>query len=445
LCTLLGGIDPEAMLIGYAVTFGVAFFGSAMALLFSVWTRKTHESLLAAYLAEVLLLLAYPVVLAVEHSVFKRTIISGSLAWTNPFVLTFSAYGFRGLASAADLASFLAFSFGGGVLLTLVAAMRIRQAAVRFGAPARKRGKRKSRPPRRLLWPFGPKLDPNPVLWREWHRQRPTRWTRAVWLTYSLLSIAATGILVWTQMTDRLESGLAAFTTGLQVSVGLLLASVSSVTALAEERVRGSLDVLLATPLPTRSIVWGKWRGAFRRIPLLTILPLLNVTLLAIGTGRYMALGLMVAAIFAYGAWVTSLGLLLATWIKRLGRAVAASAATYALVAAGWLGLVAILVRNGRDTFEMLGCASPFFGPGELAYETGAQYNREFRCFGFLSFWSAFYAVMAIILYALTLLSFNRCFGRANLKQRRARPHSGRRRVEQPESAAPQSANGRPI
>jgi len=58
LCTLLGGIDPEAMLIGYAVTFGLAFFGSAMALLFSVWTRKTHESLLAAYLAEVLLLLA---------------------------------------------------------------------------------------------------------------------------------------------------------------------------------------------------------------------------------------------------------------------------------------------------------------------------------------------------------------------------------------------------
>ena len=33
--------------------------------------------------------------------------------------------------------------------------------------------------------------------------------------------------------------------------LGLLLLSVSAATALAEERVRGSLDVLLATPLPT--------------------------------------------------------------------------------------------------------------------------------------------------------------------------------------------------
>jgi ABC-type transport system involved in multi-copper enzyme maturation permease subunit len=445
LCTLLGGIDPEAMWIGYAVTFGVAFFGSAMALLFSVWTRKTHEALLAAYLAEVLLLLAYPVVLAVEHSVFKRTIISGSLAWTNPFVLTFSAYGFRGLASVADLGSFLAFTFGGGVLLTLIAAMRIRQAAVRFGAPARKRRKRTSRRQRRSLWPFGPKLDPNPVLWREWHRQRPTRWTKAVWLTYSLLSIAATGVLVWTQLTERLEPGLAAFATGLQVSIGLLLASVSSVTALAEERVRGSLDVLLTTPLPTRAIVWGKWRGAFRRVPLLTILPLLNVALLAIGTGRWQALGLMFAAVFAYGAWVTSLGLLLATWIKRLGLAVAASAAIYSLVTAGWLALVAILARNGRDTFEKLGCASPFFGPGELAYETAKNYDDSIRCYGALSFWAVFYCLLAAVLYWLTLLTFNRCFGRANLPRGPVRRLRAGRVVRSGDRVVPQPADDRPI
>jgi hypothetical protein len=30
------------------VTFSVAFFGSALALLLSVWTRRTHEALLAA-------------------------------------------------------------------------------------------------------------------------------------------------------------------------------------------------------------------------------------------------------------------------------------------------------------------------------------------------------------------------------------------------------------
>ena len=58
-----------------------------------------------------------------------------------------------------------------------------------------------------------------------------------------------------------------------QVATGLLLLSVSAATSLAEERQRGSLDVLMATPLPTRSIVWGKWWGTFRPVPRLLILP----------------------------------------------------------------------------------------------------------------------------------------------------------------------------
>ena len=37
-----------------------------------------------------------------------------------------------------------------------------------------------------------------------------------------------------------------------QVGLGLLLLCVSAATSLAEERVRGSLDVLLSTPMSTR-------------------------------------------------------------------------------------------------------------------------------------------------------------------------------------------------
>ena len=53
---------------------------------------------------------------------------------------------------------------------------------------------------------------------------------------------------------------------GFQVAVGLLLLSVGAATSLAEERVRGSLDVLLSTPMSTRSILAGKWWGSFRRV-----------------------------------------------------------------------------------------------------------------------------------------------------------------------------------
>ena len=95
---------------------------------------------------------------------------------------------------------------------------------------------------------------------------------------------------------------------GLQVAAGLLLLSVSAATSLAEERQRGSLDVLMATPLSTRSIVWGKWWGAFRGVPPLLVLPVVLTAALSSHTGRFWGVALMAALILAYGAAITSLG-----------------------------------------------------------------------------------------------------------------------------------------
>ena len=60
---------------------------------------------------------------------------------------------------------------------------------------------------------------------------------------------------------------------GFQVSVGLLLLSVGAAASLAEERARGSLDVLLSTPMSTSSILAGKWWGSFRRVFSVAIWP----------------------------------------------------------------------------------------------------------------------------------------------------------------------------
>ena len=85
----------------------------------------------------------------------------------------------------------------------------------------------------------------------------------------------------------------------------------------------------MATPLPTRAIVWGKWWGAFRAVPALLILPVLVTTALSFHTGHYWAVALMAALILAYGAAITSLGLALATWIPRMGRAAALTVGLY--------------------------------------------------------------------------------------------------------------------
>ena len=111
----------------------------------------------------------------------------------------------------------------------------------------------------------GPSVDGNPVLWREWHRSRPSRLLRVVWLLYSALGVLWIVLAVQVMPQTRANSELVGMMNMFQVSVGLLLLSVSAATSLAEERVRGSLDVLLSTPLSTRSILAGKWWGTFRQ------------------------------------------------------------------------------------------------------------------------------------------------------------------------------------
>ena len=145
----------------------------------------------------------------------------------------------------------------------------------------------------------------------------------------------------------------------LGVGLGLLLLSVMASTSLSEERTRGSLDVLLATPLPTASIVWGKWWGAFRIVPLLAFWPTVVIGVhpwshstsnACLKTTAPMAVpsssttGLetflvvqMAMIVLVHGAAITSLGLAVATWIPRPGRAVRPfRVAAYVLVSVGW-------------------------------------------------------------------------------------------------------------
>src|SRR5262249_27601560 len=120
------------------------------------------------------------------------------------------------------------------------------------------------------------------VLWREWHRQMPSRWVRLVWRLFALIAggFSLYNFSVVVRAPNQPHGELGAFINAFQVSIGLLLISVVSVTSLQDERVHGSLDALLASPLSTSQIFWGKWWGSFRIVILLSILP----TLMASGT-----------------------------------------------------------------------------------------------------------------------------------------------------------------
>ena len=158
--------------------------------------------------------------------------------------------------------------------------------------------------------------------------------------------------------------------------------------SMSEERQRGSLDLLAATTLSTPTIVLGKWLGTLRLVLLLAIGPGLMGFALATadkipaqrsaGSGTPASIeelsrgellfgaGLLVATILVHGALLASVGLALATWIKRQGRAIAAQRG----VRRDGGRRLADLRRgqpHGRAWRRGLTCLSPVVAAGELA------------------------------------------------------------------------------
>jgi ABC-type transport system involved in multi-copper enzyme maturation permease subunit len=184
--------------------------------------------------------------------------------------------------------------------------------------------------------------------------------------------------------------------------------------------VRGSLDVLLSTPMSTRSILAGKWWGSFRRVGNVVIWPAATTAFLVYDRGYWSGYVLLLGLVLAYGAAITSLGLALATWVSRLGRAIALCVSSYVLFMVGWPILVRLFFQSGpRSVVQALMVGNPPIG---VMFTTVATSASEFRAVapgadrGEVFFWAfawivAFAGVAAALFYA-TLATFDHCLGR---------------------------------
>jgi ABC-type transport system involved in multi-copper enzyme maturation permease subunit len=435
--TLAGGIEPWTVFGETLVCAGVAVFGCSLALAFSVWAGKTHEVLVAAYAVEATALLACPLWLIGAKICFGPAGASPPI-WvrkSNPFWLAFAPYTAPFSSTLVDALLFFAGSVGLSAVLVLAAVVTVRRSVVRYGAVIA-RPKRERRPTRWHRWLPAPSLDRNPVLWREWRRRQPSRWLRVVSSVLRVTAVSASIFVAGLAFSSYRLGDLVGVVNGLIVMIGLLLFSVSAVTSLSEERVRGSLDVLLTTPLSTFSIVVGKWWGTFRTVPLLALLVILNTaipllrpdrsgTVRVLGTGlpppgRTHAAILVVEAVLltlAFGAALTSIGLALATRIRRLGRASAVCTGVYVAMTVGPV-LAAILLVDRRENQWVL-LASPFWGVGILSGAVTAQFERPFMGELMRSAfdWILFYAAVAIALFVWTLVTFDRYMGRVRKRR----------------------------
>lgn len=423
LCSFLGGVDLPMAVSAYLVTVGVAGVGCALALLFSVWARKPHHALLPTYALLGLWVFLYPwVSFMFGWPGWRATSdIETFLLLSNPFgavvgpLYTPGAFAFvaqLGFLGATVLVSFT---------LALIATRRMRRTALRLSArPARR--ERPSWVGKLVALVPGPTLDADPVLWREWHRKKPTRWTGRMWTVYAV--VVGLGSLyviaqyfLWPGGSWNLY--MAAQVNAWGGSFGLLLLSISAAMALAEERDRGSLDVIMATPLSTWEILRGKWWGTFAIVPRLAIFPIWVSAALAMVSGQWVGLLMMIGLILAYSAAITSLGLAVATWVPKLSRAVGWCVVAYVAVSLSVLMLPS-LQRPwywGRPA-DPLPYASPHFGIAWTTENAGELPGRWASHDTLAALpWIVFYLVVSAIFMGFTLLTFDRCLGRARSRR----------------------------
>jgi hypothetical protein len=146
------------------------------------------------------------------------------------------------------------------------------------------------------------------------------------------------------------------------------------------------------------------------------VLPVLIAAALATHTGFALGPALIGGLVVAYGAALTSLGLALATWLPRMGRAIGLTAGLYVVVTIGAIPVGAILFGKGpsgaRDGFA---AASPFWGVGfssaVFGGTAGPRHEIEKQA-AWLVFWIVAYGLVAFGLLLATLKTFNRCLGR---------------------------------
>jgi ABC-type transport system involved in multi-copper enzyme maturation permease subunit len=440
LTSLLGGIDPTALTMAFVIIVAVALLGCTLALALSVWARKPHEVILATYTVWLLILLIWPVWMA--FSVGK--LLPPPPPWTlvaNPFYLAFAPYAAPGRLDSWDYLGFFAVTLGASGMFTLLAIWRLRPASRRETGE----GRRGSRPgllgrlARRLP---GPSLERNPVLWREWHRTRPSPWmvallvllggTTGLACVLGALSTWRHGVNAGTANPGQLAG---CFGYMIQMTFGLVMLSAVAAMSMSEERQPGSLDVVAATPLSTRAIVLGKWLGTFRLVPFLALCPGLMVLALATARNgapapvpprgvpadfykevplgpRLYGAGLVIATILAHGAMLTSIGLALAIWIKRPSRAIALSVGGFLLVAVAWPILASTVVPDAGDG-RGVAALSPIMVAGFFADFLSIRWAHFGRgMLWWTTFWVLQVGSLAMGLAWLSTRTFDRCLGR---------------------------------
>lgn len=424
LASSLGGIDPTLVALHACTIASTAAVGLAVALVLSSYATRPHEAVVASYALWLVWMLA-PMAISRFFGGLVPEVIN--LLYLQPFFLL----GNPPIGWVDPFWHLPAYSAGCLTLALLLGgfgAWRLRSAA--RGGPARRR--------RRLRWPErwtsrrdARWLDSDPALWLELRRHDSSRWERLVWYAYVGFGIPVA--LLALMLNDHYALWVGS---GFLAAVGLGMIAVTASGSLAEERSRGALDVLMASPLPTRTLVTAKWLTAFRSAPAVAFL----IGLMTFGMGlredyyggwpslvllldrpelfvpslvrvlfSLLAAVLLAAVILAQGSVATGLGLIVSIHQRRPARAVPLTVALYLVPTVIWLAVLIALGYFERDDHQpWLLWLSPFgasFLGSDLSWYGRAE---TFRPFYIVAAYAGLLMVPAVILWAWSVRAFDR-------------------------------------
>jgi ABC-type transport system involved in multi-copper enzyme maturation permease subunit len=441
LSTLLGGIDLAALIVAFVVIAAVAMFGCSLALALSVWARKPHEVVLAVYAVWGIALVLHPM----WEGMARVHLVASPPGWAvlaNPFLPAFLPLNDPGPVGMGISLGFVAATVVLSAFLVQLTIWTVRPAATRG------RGRTERAPERSLAGRIarrlpGPSLDRNPVLWREWYRSRSPRLSALLALLIGMTTAACAfkAIVIWNVGVESSERGLSdhggLYSFLVPLVFGLLVLAAVAPLSLSEERQRGSLDVLMTTPLQTRTIVLGKWLGSFRLIPWLAVGPAILALALAVSPAvltrpwdhynpwlnsadiplspgeRLFGCWVLVATILAHGAATSAVGLGLATWVRHQSRAIALSVILFVTIAVAWPMLAWTLSDSsgGSETIKRMAW-SPLYVIVAISEALAWRQSFARDLLMAAAVQAACVVIAALIVLGATIRTFDRCMGR---------------------------------
>ncbi|MCC6127159.1 MAG: ABC transporter permease subunit [Pirellulales bacterium] len=317
---LLGGISAEQIARVFAVTLAAALACGSLGSFIALWREKTFQALALTVLTLVLWIalgeiLAGGVAGETWWGISCKTLACGISPWqaireaAQPWTSVDPALG--GLQSPIYLFLLVSLSIAAAINLLAIAMVRVwnpsREAmpqTIEEAAPAKEtifdteeRLTKTAAASRAWRYPFGsnaaasqaagaapPKtitktartrhVWDNPIIWREIRTWAYGRKTLFIRLAYLLLFALAAGSLHWMIRTGQLPQ----YAHGAAVLVplfllSLILVNAQAVTSLTSERDAKALDLLLATDLSPKEIVFGKLGGVFFNTKEMVVLP----------------------------------------------------------------------------------------------------------------------------------------------------------------------------